>query len=105
MVLKGARSIISNPARKMFINTTGNAGMASGGMGDVLTGIIGGYLAQRLDPVDACKLGVFAHGLAADLIARENGEAGMIATDVANTLPKAISQIPQMDEHAVTRIR
>jgi NAD(P)H-hydrate epimerase len=105
MVLKGARSIISTPAREMFINTTGNAGMASGGMGDVLTGIIGGFLAQRLDPVDACKLGVFAHGLAADLIARENGEAGMIATDVANALPKAISQIPQMDEHAVTRIR
>jgi len=105
LVLKGARSIISTPEGEIFINTTGNAGMASGGMGDVLTGIIGGFLAQRLDPVDACKLGVFAHGLAGDLVAHENGEAGMIASDVANALPKAISQIPQMDEHAVTRIR
>jgi NAD(P)H-hydrate epimerase len=105
LVLKGARSIISTPRGEIFINTTGNAGMASGGMGDVLTGIIGGFLAQRLNPVDACILGVFAHGLAADLVAHENGEAGMIARDVANALPKAISQIPQMDEHAVTRIR
>jgi len=105
LVLKGARSIVSTPKGEIFINTTGNAGMASGGMGDVLTGIIGGFLAQRLDPVDACKLGVFAHGLAGDLVAQENGEAGMIARDVANILPKAISQIPQMDEHPVTRIR
>ncbi len=105
LVLKGARSIISTPEGEVFINTTGNAGMASGGMGDVLTGIIGGFLAQGIDPVDACKLGVFVHGVAGDLLARENGEAGIIATDVANTLPKAIRDIPQMDEQAVTRIR
>jgi len=105
LVLKGARSIISTPEGEIFINTTGNAGMASGGMGDVLTGIIGGFLAQRLDPLEACVLGVFAHGLAGDLVARENGEAGMIARDVANSLPHAIKEIPQMDEHPVTRIR
>jgi len=105
LVLKGARSIISTPSGEIFINTTGNAGMASGGMGDVLTGIIGGFLAQRLNPADACKLGVFAHGLSGDLIAQENGEAGMIASDVANALPNAIREIPQMNAHAVTRIR
>jgi len=105
LVLKGARSIISTPEGEIYINTTGNAGMASGGMGDVLTGIIGGFLAQRLNPADACKLGVYVHGLAGDLIAQENGEVGMIASDVANALPKAIREIPQMDEFAVTRIR
>ncbi len=105
LVLKGARSIISTPEGEIFINTTGNAGMASGGMGDVLSGIIGGFLAQRLSPSDACRLGVFIHGLAGDIVAHENGEVGMIASDVANALPKAISQIPDMDQEAVTRIR
>ncbi len=105
LVLKGARSIISTPEGEIFINTTGNAGMASGGMGDVLSGIIGGFLAQRLSPSAACRLGVFIHGLAGDIVAHENGEVGMIASDVANALPKAISQIPDMDQEAVTRIR
>jgi len=104
LVLKGARSIISTPEGKVFINTTGNAGMASGGMGDVLTGIIGGFLAQRIDPADACKLGVFLHGLSADLVAERNGEAGMIASDVANTLPSAIKELPHMDENIITQI-
>lgn len=104
LVLKGARTIISTPEGELFINTTGNAGMASGGMGDVLTGIIGGFLAQRIDPADSCKLGVFAHGLAGDLVAEQSGEAGMIASDVANTLPNAIREIPKMDDHVITRI-
>ena len=78
--------------------------MASGGMGDVLTGIIGGFLAQRIDPAKACKLGVFLHGLSADLVARRNGEAGMIASDVANTLPIAIKELPHMDENIITQI-
>jgi NAD(P)H-hydrate epimerase len=104
LVLKGARSVIATPEGKVFINTTGNAGMASGGMGDVLTGIVGGYLAQRIEPEDACKLGVFLHGLSGDLVAEQNGEAGMIARDIANTLPRAIKELPQMDESIITRI-
>jgi len=104
LVLKGARSVIATPHGKVFINTTGNAGMASGGMGDVLTGILGGFLAQRIDPEDACKLGVFLHGLSGDLVAEQNGEAGMIARDIANSLPRAIKELPQMDESIITRI-
>ena len=104
LVLKGARSIISTPAGEIFINTTANAGMASGGMGDVLTGIIGGLLAQRLNPADACKLGVFIHGLSGDIIKEEVGEIGMIASDVANTLPKAFTKLATMDDNIITRI-
>jgi len=105
LVLKGARSVISTPQGEIFINTTGNAGMASGGMGDILTGIIGGLLAQRIEPADACKLGVFAHGLAGDLAAEQSGEAGIIASDVANKLPNAIREIPKMDDNFITKIR
>lgn len=105
LVLKGARSIISTPQGEIFINTTGNAGMASGGSGDVLTGIIGGLLAQRLDPADACKLGVFIHGLAGDMLAEQNGEAGIIASDLANAVPKALSELPKIDSNMITQIR
>lgn len=105
LILKGARSIISSPQGGIFINTTGNAGMASGGMGDVLTGIIGGLLAQQIDPVDACKLGVFVHGLAGDIVAEQNGEAGIIASDLANCLPRAIKEISKMDQDVITQIR
>ncbi|MGB2690989.1 MAG: NAD(P)H-hydrate dehydratase [Thermodesulfobacteriota bacterium] len=105
LVLKGARTLISTPEGEIFINTTGNPGMSSGGMGDVLSGIIGGLLAQRIDPVDACKLGVFVHGLAGDLVAEQNGEAGIIASDVANSLPNAITEIPKIDNKIITQIR
>jgi hydroxyethylthiazole kinase-like uncharacterized protein yjeF len=97
-VLKGARTVISTPDGRVFINPTGNPGMASGGMGDVLTGIIGGFLAQGYNPADACILGVFSHGLSGDLVAHEKGEAGIIAGDVANTLPKALREILQGKE-------
>ncbi len=92
-VLKGARTVISSPDGRIFINTTGNPGMASGGMGDVLTGVIGGFLAQGYNPTDACTLGVFAHGLAGDFVAHKKGEAGIIAGDVANSLPETLKEI------------
>lgn len=92
-VLKGARTVISTPKGSVFINPTGNPGMASGGMGDVLTGIIGGFLAQGYDPADACVLGVFSHGLAGDFIAHKIGEAGIIASDVADSLPETLKEI------------
>ncbi len=105
VVVKGARTIISTPEGELFINTTGNPGMSSGGMGDVLSGIIGGLLAQGLEPVEACKLGVFVHGLAGDMVAEQNGEAGIIASDVANILPAAITRIPKTDNKIITQIR
>lgn len=92
-VLKGARTVISTPDGRVFINPTGNPGMASGGMGDVLTGVIGGFLAQGYTPIDACILGVFAHGLAGDFIARKKGEAGIIAGDIAEVLPETLNEI------------
>jgi NAD(P)H-hydrate epimerase len=93
LVLKGARTVVASPDGKVFINPTGNAGMASGGMGDVLSGAVGGFLAQRIPPMQAALLGVFLHGLAGDLARREAGEAGMIATDVAARLPLAIDEL------------
>lgn len=92
-VLKGARTVISTPDSRVFINPTGNPGMASGGMGDILTGIIGGFLAQGYSPEDACVLGVFCHGLSGDFVARKKGEAGIIAGDVANSLPETLREI------------
>ena len=104
-VLKGSRTVISTPDGLIFINTTGNAGMATGGTGDVLTGVIGGLLAQGYEPGDACKLGVYVHGLAGDLAAEEIGEAGIIAGDLADLLPEAMALIPEIEEEPVIRIR
>lgn len=106
LVLKGARTVVSTPEGNVYINTSGNAGMASGGMGDVLTGIIGGFLAQRLSPEDAARLGVFVHGLAGDASARtRKGQAGIIASDLANELPQVLGELPNTDEEPFFRIR
>lgn len=105
LILKGARSVISTPAGEISVNTTGNPGMASGGTGDVLTGVLGGLLAQGLVPADACKLGAFVHGTAGDLVADEIGEAGLTAGDLADALPEALSAIPESEEEPVIRIR
>jgi len=93
LVLKGARTIISTPEGKIFINPTGNPGMASGGMGDILTGIIGGLLAQGYNAENSCKIGVFIHGLAGDIAFEEIANSGFSATEVANFIPKAINNI------------
>jgi NAD(P)H-hydrate epimerase len=93
VVLKGAGTVIATPEGTAFINTTGNPGMATGGTGDVLTGVIGGLLAQGCGPTEAACLGVHLHGLAGDLAAKEKGEAGLIAGDVIEKLPEAIQQI------------
>jgi NAD(P)H-hydrate epimerase len=93
LILKGARSLVSTPDGRVFVNPTGNPGMASGGMGDVLTGIVGGFLAQGYNPDDACILSVFAHGLAGDLVARRKGGVGIIAGDIADMMPEAIREI------------
>jgi hydroxyethylthiazole kinase-like uncharacterized protein yjeF len=93
LALKGARTVLATPDGKVFINPTGNPGMASGGMGDVLAGILAAFLGQRLSPEDAMKLGVYLHGFAADRIAAQRGEIGMIASDIIEGLPAAMRSL------------
>jgi len=92
-VLKGARTLIANPSGRVFINPTGNSGMATGGTGDVLAGAIGGLLAQGMSPLDAAVAGVFVHGMAGDTAADNLGEAGMIAGDVLRALPLTLKEL------------
>jgi NAD(P)H-hydrate epimerase len=87
VVLKGARTVLATPAGKISINPTGNPGMASGGMGDVLAGILAALLGQGLSPEAAMKLGVYLHGSVADRISAEQGMLGMIASDIIDGLP------------------
>jgi NAD(P)H-hydrate epimerase len=89
LVLKGARTVTALPDGRLRINTSGHAGMASGGMGDILTGVIGGLLAQGDDADRAASLGVFLHGLAGDRLRPLFGDAGLLATDLLRELPIA----------------
>jgi NAD(P)H-hydrate epimerase len=92
VVLKGAGSLIASKADGLLaICSTGNPGMASGGMGDVLTGVISGLLAQGLQPFAASKAGVYLHGLAGDLAAKSGGERGLMATDLFPFIRQAVN--------------
>ena len=93
VVLKGHETVIAAPDGTVCINYTGNCGMASGGMGDVLTGVISSFIGQGCSPFDAAVLGVFLHGLAADIGAENVGEFSLIASDVIDCLPKAILKL------------
>jgi len=93
LVLKGAGTVIAGPDGGVFVNPTGNPGMASGGTGDVLTGILGALFARGLDPLAAIQTGVYLHGLAGDLAARRVGEEGLIASDVIAALPDAFASL------------
>ena len=93
VVLKGARTITAEPDGRAWINLSGNPGLASGGAGDVLTGIIGSLLAQGYPAGEAARLGVFLHGWAADRIAARRGMIGMLASDVIEDLPAAIAAL------------
>ncbi|OGB89128.1 NAD(P)H-hydrate dehydratase [candidate division WOR-1 bacterium RIFCSPHIGHO2_01_FULL_53_15] len=93
VVLKGHKTVVADPAGKVFINSTGNPGMASGGVGDVLTGMIAGLAGQGLSSFEAASAGVYLHGLAGDLAAREKGEYGLIASDLVEKIPYAIQKI------------
>ncbi len=86
LVLKGARSLIARDDGTVFVNPTGNPGMATGGSGDVLSGLLGALLAQGLTPPDAAITGVWAHGLAGDLLREKRGELGLIASDLIDGL-------------------
>ncbi len=92
-VLKGARTIIAEPEGRAWVNPTGNPLLASGGSGDVLAGVIGGLLAQGLGALGAALVGVYVHGLAADLAAAEYGLRGLAAEELADWLPAAFAAL------------
>jgi hydroxyethylthiazole kinase-like uncharacterized protein yjeF len=91
IVLKGSGTIIVDVSGRISVCAAGNPGMASGGMGDVLTGLIAGLLCQRLSAADAARIGVFAHATAADLLAASEGERGMLATDLIPVIRKRLN--------------
>lgn len=91
VVLKGSRTLVTN-GKTIFENETGNAGMATAGSGDVLTGIIAGLIGQNLSPFEAAALGVHLHGIAGDFAAEANGEISMIASDLIDCLPAAFKK-------------
>lgn len=93
VVLKGHQSLVAEPDGHVWVNPTGNPGMASGGMGDVLSGILGALLARDTNALDAACAAVYLHGLAGDLLAAEHGDTGLAAMDLAERIPKAIQKL------------
>ena len=93
LVLKGAPTIIASPDREIYLNPTGNSGLASAGSGDVLVGMISGFLAQNLSLIEASMLGVFTHGLCADLAVETSNEYSLTAQDLINSIPDSINYI------------
>jgi NAD(P)H-hydrate epimerase len=94
VVLKGNRSLIASPDGQVYINPTGNAGLATAGSGDVLTGMVAGFLAQKPDePLESVMAAVFLHGLAGDMAANRIGMRSMVASDVTHHLNEAIAHI------------
>jgi NAD(P)H-hydrate epimerase len=93
VVLKGHRTVIAGPDGRTFVNLTGNAGMATGGTGDLLTGMLAAWFAQLLDAEAACKLAVYLHGTAGDLAEADEGEVALIATDIAARLGDAVLEL------------
>ena len=99
VVLKGARSLVAEPGGGLWVNPTGNPLLASGGSGDLLSGLVGGFMAQGLAPLDAALAAVFLHGLAADLARESFGQRGMAAEELKDFLPAAFEALEQ-DEPA-----
>jgi len=95
ILLKGHYSALCTPDGKVYFNPTGNAGMATAGSGDVLTGIIAGLLAQGYSQEDASLIGMYLHGLAGDLAVRDLGQESLIASDLIEYLPKAFARIKE----------
>lgn len=93
VVLKGAATVIAHPDGNTFINPTGNPGMASGGMGDVLTGALAGFIAQGFSPQAAAHTAVYLHGAAADTLANRVGPIGYLAREVMNAIPAEIKKL------------
>jgi hydroxyethylthiazole kinase-like uncharacterized protein yjeF len=93
VVLKGHRTVIAAPDGRTFVNLTGNSGMATGGTGDLLTGMVAAWFAQLLDAEAACKLAVYVHGTAGDLAEADEGEVSLVAGDVASRIGDALLEL------------
>jgi len=93
VVLKGHQTLIAGPDGQVNVNQTGNPGMASGGMGDVLGGMIAAFIARGVDPYDAACAAVYIHGYAGDLLKDEMGDTGLAAMDLAEHIPQAIQKL------------
>ena len=91
--MKDAYSVVITPQGKCYFNTTGNPGMATGGSGDVLTGLIAAIAASGTDVFDAAKTGAYIHGLAGDIAADRCGQRGMTSVDIKDSLPVAFKMI------------
>ncbi len=93
VLLKGATTVIATPDGRYFLNVTGNSGLATGGSGDVLTGMIAGFIAQGVRVEDALKLAAYVHGRCAEVYAEENDEASFIPQDLVDTIPKVLKEL------------
>ncbi|HET8799008.1 MAG TPA: NAD(P)H-hydrate dehydratase [Thermoanaerobaculia bacterium] len=93
VVLKGHQSLVAEPDGHVYVNPTGNPGMATGGMGDVLAGMVGALLARGADPVDAACVAVYLHGLAGDILREEFADTGLLASELADRVSHAIQRV------------
>ncbi len=90
LVLKGNKTVVAGNKGRPYVNNTGNPGMATAGSGDVLTGMIAAFLGQGIEPLEAAKVGVYLHGLAGDLAAKEKTQISLLASDIIEKIPEAI---------------
>jgi NAD(P)H-hydrate epimerase len=95
LVLKGAPTVTASPDGNAYINTSGNPGMATAGTGDVLTGMIAAFLAQKVDPLEASVLGVYMHGLTGDAVAEKRGQHSLVASDIIKAIPSVFKSLKQ----------
>ncbi len=93
VILKGFETVVSSSEGKIYVNKSGNPGMATAGAGDVLAGMVGALLARGFSPFEAAKVGVYLHGCAGDLAAEEKGQESMLASDIIEKIPHAIKEI------------
>src|SRR5439155_6159157 len=103
VTLKGAPTVTASPDGEAIVNPTGNAGLATAGTGDVLAGAIAALMAQGLTPWNAACLGVYAHGMAGDVLAGARGLLGLAAGDVAGTLPEALKRLGRLRDEQLER--